>query len=763
MEIPIVAGILGLGYYYNKNKTDEVINKDEPKNIYDSKRSLKIRRDELKHAEKVWHEPNRIFPGPPKINPELLFNKVDYDDNKLPVEFNSYDKNDLYSDIKVKTHDNKPINFYNTNYPVAGGGHGISLTGEPIEPNNFRHNNMVPFFGGRVKQNVDDKANQTLLEHYTGNINNYQEKKELGAFFPAENNICNPYGSANISSFLQDRIIPSKIMNNVTPVERVRVGPGLNQGYTAQPSGGFQQANARDYVLPKTVDELRVKNNPKLTYMGRILSGSAISRPGKIGIIEKRKPPSFYINSPDRYLTTTGAVTGERQRPNIVLKDVNRRTTGKRRRFGIATHVTGNKDNVRPGFRQSRKIQYKTDGPRNFDATGKWSAVDCQEEREDVREAEAKFTLHDYGKSRTMLKDTERQVCPENKYKGPLKAGNKPEARNCQEARETRKRFTSKNDHMGNMTSEYTNTPIYNPNDIPRTTIKEQTVDNTREGTVAPQRPANPPTYDPNDIPRTTIKEQTIDNDHDGFMDMQKPANPPVYDPNDIPRTTIKEQTIDNDHDGFMNPQESKSYVCDPEDVARTTIKQTTIDNDRMGVAHGYNKSRCRDPKDIVRTTIKETTIAQDVVGPMYKNRNMGYDIAKNEIRNTVRQFTSDYKYSGIAGPGVHKKTQSYEQLYNSTVKSLRGTKARKPMGGGIKKFNSDVNMTTKRVGDLQNKYLNERGLAPTKVYNSIPQVAVCGKTKDRFQLRNLDRLDTSILDQLKDNPYSMRSLAAEC
>ena len=79
MEIPIVAGILGLGYYYN-SKSDKVTNDTEPKNIYDSKRSLRIRQDELKHAENVWNEPNRIMPGPPKIEPTLLFNKVDYDD-----------------------------------------------------------------------------------------------------------------------------------------------------------------------------------------------------------------------------------------------------------------------------------------------------------------------------------------------------------------------------------------------------------------------------------------------------------------------------------------------------------------------------------------------------------------------------------------------------------------------------------------------------------------------------------------------------------
>lgn len=732
MELPIVAGILGLGYYLNDNRPKKNNVLGEPKNIYESKRSLKIRQDELKHAEKVWKEPNRIMPGPPKIDPTLLFNKVDYADNKLPVEFNSYDKGDIYVD--VKEHQNNPINFYNTNSPISGGQHGISLTGEPIVPNSFVHNNMVPFFGGRVKQNVDDKANQTVLEHFTGNIDNYQQKKEIGPMFKAETNVSNPYGMASTTTFMHDRIIPSKMMNNVTPIERVRVGPGLNQGYTSQPSGGFQQANTRDYVLPKTVDELRTKNNPKLTYAGRVLSGKGVSKPGKIGVVEKRHPDSFYINSPARYFTTVGAQTGERQRPNIILKDVNRRTTGKRRRFGPATNINGNMTNIRPTFRKSTKIQYKTDGPRHFNAQGQWhiEARDCNNQLRS-EEQEEQQALHDYGKSRTNLRKTTRQNTGHTNYKGIIKAGDKPEARNCQEARLTKKRFTTHNNHKGNMQNEY------------------------KAG----------PAYDPNDVARTTLKEQQIDNNHEGFMNPDGKQSY-VYDPNDVAKTTLKQQMIDNNHEGFMNPNGKQSYVLDPNDIAKTTIKQQMIDNDRLGVAKGNLKFKCRDPNDKVKTTIKETTIKEDVVGNAYQMKGMGYTTNKMKAKTTIREQTGDTDYKGISGVGLGEKPQSYEQLYNSTVRSLREqvSRGRAPSGSGPKKMNHDINMTTKRVGDIQNKYLNERGLAPTKVYNSLPQPQNCAVTRDKATAPNepiQDRLDTSILDQLKSNPYTMRKLATEC
>jgi len=695
MEIPIVAGILGLGYYYNINN-NKVRNDEEPKNIYESKRSLNIRQNELKHAEKVWNEPNRIMPGPPKIDPTLLFNKVDYENNKLPIEFNNYNKNDIFSEINTTEHKNNSFNIYNNDKPVSSGNQGISLTGEPIQSSKFVHNNMVPFFGGRIKQNVDEKANQTVLEHFTGNIDNYQQKKEIKPLFAVENNITNPYGSANHNDFIYDRIIPSKVMNNVSPVEKVRVGPGLNQGYTSAPSGGFQQANKRDYALPKTVDELRTKNNPKLTYKGRILSGKGISKSGKIGVIEKRNPDTFFVSGPERWFTTVGAQTAEKQRPNIVLKDVNRRTTGMRRRFGVASHVTGNKDNVRSKYRRSRKQQYKTDGARHMNLQGKWSAVPKNKMNNSNIEE-----LHDYGKSRTFVRDTERQNMPCNKYRGPLKAGEKATYRNSQKAKDTKKQFTSVNKHTGNM--QKNNTAGY--------------------------------VYDPNDIAKTTMKETMIDNEHDGFINPDNKQSY-VYDPNDVAKTTMKETMIDNEHDGFINTDNKQSYVYDPNDVARTTMK--------------------------------ETTIAEDVLGPMYQKKGMGYNVAKNEIKNTVRQFTSNTKYNGIAGPGTNEQPQSYEQIYNSTVRSYKEqvSKGRTPGGGGVKVFNNKINATTKKINDIQNNYLNERGLIPNKVYNSLPQAQKCSVTKDKYTAPNepvQDRLDPSLLNQLDDNPYSMRNLASKC
>jgi len=91
---------------------------------------------------------NVVTPGPTL---PIIYNKVDYADKQLPIEFNSYTKYDdiLLDTSEIKIEDKSYNEFKNNKQvPVSGGWNGISLTGDPINPNNFTHNNMVPFLEG---------------------------------------------------------------------------------------------------------------------------------------------------------------------------------------------------------------------------------------------------------------------------------------------------------------------------------------------------------------------------------------------------------------------------------------------------------------------------------------------------------------------------------------------------------------------------------------------------------------------------------------
>jgi hypothetical protein len=652
MEIPILVLITAIGYKYS-NRNKGVKNNDEPKNIFESKRAVRVLQGEQKLANKVFKEPNRMFIGSPKVSDDVLFIKPDYRNKQLPIEFNEDVKGDMYDDINatkplvnVNETEKEPRVEYSTNYPTSGGWHGISLTGLPIEPSTFKHNNMTPFFKGNIKQNLDENAYSTVFENFTGQRENYREKVETGPLFqPQANMSSSPYGMSSISGFEQDRYIPSKIMNNIGPVEQVRVGPGLNVGVNTPASGGFQQANTRDYALPKTVDELRVLTNPKLSYYGRILAGKKGDKPGKIGVVEKHQPDSFYINSPERYFTTVGQQTAARLRPNVVLRPTHRRKTAEKTYNGPAKLAVGGKQELRSQkFRKSCKKTYSF-GYRNLGKEGTWTG--------------STDNSFDYGKRNILRRPTER------------------------------KDATADNNHIG---IAYKN----------------------KKGQLRNNQPAKP---------------------------------------------TMKSTTEDNDHFGSVSAS-TNSYVHDPNDIAKTTLKETTIDNEYEGLITGNPRGYVKSKDDIARTTTKETTLVEDYLGQPQQPGKKG-KIQNQKVRNTIRQFYNK-GYTGNAGAVNGEKPQSYEAIYNSITRSIRSMidKGFTPgMGSKLSaKFNNNINATTKKTNEIKDKYINERGLAPDRVFNSLAAPIPGSITKEASRVNNdviSDRIDASLLEPFRRCEYS--------
>ena len=64
-----------------------------------------------------------------------------------------------------------------------------SMSGEVLSASDFTHNNMVPFFGGNVQQNVSPHARASTLELHTGISTVKQHKETRSPFFsPAQGN-----------------------------------------------------------------------------------------------------------------------------------------------------------------------------------------------------------------------------------------------------------------------------------------------------------------------------------------------------------------------------------------------------------------------------------------------------------------------------------------------------------------------------------------------------------------------------------------------
>ena len=783
MEFILVGAVAGLGFMLSKNNNPrqtkvgylaKVSKNSKPSgvNIYENRRSQEVWNEQQSRANEVFPKSrnalktNYMIAGPPVP----IFNKVDGTDNTLPVEFIGANglkqkAEAIDRELGKKVYNNeieRPLNDMQIptlfkDYAGAGGWEGISLTGNPVDRQSFFHNNMTPFFGGTAKQNVEDTANQTLLETFTGNDSTYQSKMELKRddLFQPVANLANVYGMQNLDGYNLDRYVVGNIRNNQSPVEPIRVGPGLNQGFTAEGSGGFQQANTLDFVQPKTVDELRVKTKPKVSYEGVVIPGSGVSKPGKVGTVAKNQPDRFYVNSPDRLFTTVGATTGPAQRPAIDVKFTNRKTTELKTRIGSAAPAaTGSQPQLKPKFRNSSRVNHGGAGPRNQNAQGQWGISGPNN-----------AIPNDYGRASFKTRPNMRAISGPKMQVTNLSAPNKsnraPENPNI--------KHTRKNNVVGNnrWAGNFQNTGptkarVYDPNDLPRTTIKEQNVDNTHQGYFQNTGPTKATVYDPNDVLRTTIKEQNIDNSHQGYFQNTGPTKATVYDPNDVLRTTIKEQNIDNSHIGyFQNIGPNKPTVYDPNDKPRYTIKHDTMVRDNVGniqnqTAGGGYKNIKMKAKDTNRIT---TSV--HYVGDAKGESRGGYKNANVRAKNTERQFhTGEVK--GNAGPATVKAQTSYDDSYNMSVKTIREQVAvgRKPAHSGPKQIYSkdDINMKTTRTGDLDNARIEDRGVSSTKVYNSIPQKNQFGETHYKETLPNeplADRINPEILDAFRKNPYT--------
>ena len=196
------------------------------------------------------------------------------------------------------------------------------------------HNNMVPFFGSRVTQSVYSGATDGILDTYTGTgKNTFFHKEESGAFFKPEAATGLPFGKQVETEFEQSRMVSSLAMKNVFPIEPTQVGPGVNDGYTNLPSGGYQQDSAREYALPKTTDEIRVATNPKLTYSSEPVPGAHyITEMGIQAPVKKNRPDRFQVlqaadGSLPHVNTTMGQQVANAIYPTQVMKVQDREST----------------------------------------------------------------------------------------------------------------------------------------------------------------------------------------------------------------------------------------------------------------------------------------------------------------------------------------------------------------------------------------------------------------------------------------------------
>lgn len=379
-----------------------------------------------------------------------------------------------------------------------------ALSGVRMNTKDFVHNNMQPF-AKKFDQNVDPQANTSRLDAFTGSGVTQIRKREVESMFDnTQQPFGNVYGMENSSDFLQERINDPRNRGGERPFEPVRVAPGIQEGFGATGKGGFQQFEVNQYMIDtiRRTDDLRVADNPKLTYKtpvvpGQQFIGKSMENPGEV---RKYRPDTFFIDEAGERFGPAGQSEHlkESTRPIQIMPEVNRPDTsveyqgpGASQDFG-ANYIVGS-------FRRPMHTQFGGAGYRNADGSSYFkqgAADDYGKEGYEIRPNERYFTV-----DRTMGLNV-----------SPTESG-ATTTHYEDESRPTRRAETIGNIQQAGVPTGYANgapaITVWDPNDIARTTVKEGTIDWNWYGQAAPaDAPTRLKVYDPDDIARPTQKAQ---------------------------------------------------------------------------------------------------------------------------------------------------------------------------------------------------------------------------------------------------------------
>lgn len=208
-----------------------------------------------------------------------------------------------------------------------------SLSGTQVDAEYFKHSNMMPFFGGKIRTSAEPKSNESILDNYLGTGSLQITKSEQSPLFNPNDKLQHANGAPNMNDFYQSRVNPSMHMNGVKPFQEVQVGPGLGlRADQTVGAGGYNSGNLqRESWLPKTVDDLRTANKKKATDTMLLdhegPAKSRITNVGILGVFEKNRPETAFEWGPDRYFTTNGVGKGQTSHAIPVERHVNRADT----------------------------------------------------------------------------------------------------------------------------------------------------------------------------------------------------------------------------------------------------------------------------------------------------------------------------------------------------------------------------------------------------------------------------------------------------
>lgn len=591
----------GLGYALSQDKdrnafrnidTKAVIKNDIPsmKNIYESKYWDEVKEEELSKATASWNDSQNTLETGVVPRPGYA---------------------DMFQSLTPNDSKTSKVNKVQ------------SLTGESVEIEQFTHNNMQPYFRGNVKQNVDPNASSSYLEISTGR-GEYKKKKEVECFFEPTSGMGNVCGMKNNTDFYLNHIEAPINRNNDFPIEPVRVGPGLNQGFNNTPEGGFQQTRTLEYAKPKTIDELRPLSRPKTSYkipfQGPQKLQTGGSR-GKEGEFSKNRPDTYYEQTEDQWLKTTGAVIRESERPELVVKPTSR----------VDTHV-------------------------EYD--GHATAYSSQPGKGDS---------DDYGKSNVLVYNNERDITQQRTVVSNLTSVVKAIVAPFVDImkRSTKEYLVDAPRTYGNMNVQIPEKPTtYDPvMHSMRTTIKETTI---HDSTIMNAKGRDAVPVQSEDEARTTNRQTLEKFDTVRNVGSHK-YKAFVYDPDEIARTTNRETTSDNNNQhGYISGDVTgrKGAYSHIEVQVYDTQKHHVSDNDYIGHAGSGAFEAQRSYEAEYNAEIDGTREMMNIKSGNTPGAGGGYvNMTKDGVSMEIKKLTQDYMAAREEG--------NITRIYQPTVNKI--------------------------------------------------------------------------------------------
>ena len=590
-----------------------------------------------------------------------------------------------------------------------------NLSGMKMESSDYIHNNMVPYLKGNVTQNVDVERMANYSDRMSGNDPMYMKKTEVPCLFkPTINEQVCTRGMKNNEDFLKSRVVEPLSRNNEFPIQQIRVGPGLNRGFSSAGIGGFQQSDTLKYAAPPDLQANKPKTDQtsktfKIPFQGP--KTNSITKRSMPENVAKNLPERTFEKNKENFFVTTGAYTKPTERSNQNIKNTN----------APLGHIGYN-------------------GPAKDMVT-------------------VQNTNSDYGKANVVVYDNER-----NAYESKTVVTNLTSLINAV--------VSPLVDTMKNSIKEYlidaprqegmmnvqmpSAVTVHDPNDITRTTIKETTISDAERLNLK----GEDGTYSGlQDDARTTIKETTISDSEKLNLKGEDGTYSGLQD--DL-RTTTKETLI---HDAeHLNIKAGEGTYTEIQDKPRITTNETIGVKDVYRNIGGVVYRTVSYSADLVaKTTTKETTIhkTEGFLGGILEGLFGGYLSSNPFAKDTNKQSTHN-QYIGSGNTGV-KNQMSHEATDNAEIDGTREKMlidaGHTPNGGqsSLNKINNgSINMKS-------NKSIVE-SLAPRKmqnvdkIYQFTPNSNAGGITKETEQLNSYEnRLDVSTLSALKNNPFNIQ------